>query len=109
MHLLMDSPDDAVVTPPLFMAFDCLYVRGRDVRAESLKDRRKRLEDEIDGSPIVPARRLPDDGLEAWELVLERGYEGLVAKAAMAPYRSTTRWSKVKVRREGRFLMGGIV
>ncbi len=61
MHLLMNPPADATVTPPVFMAFDCLYVRGRDVRAEPLKDRRKRLEDEIDGSPILPARRLPDD------------------------------------------------
>jgi bifunctional non-homologous end joining protein LigD len=109
MHLLMDSPDDAVVTPPVFMAFDCLYVRGRDVRAEPLKDRRKRLEDGIDGSPILPARRLPDDGLAAWKRVQARGYEGLVAKDPMAPYRSTTRWWKVKVRREGRFLIGGIV
>jgi bifunctional non-homologous end joining protein LigD len=109
MHLLMDPADDAVVTPPVFMAFDCLYVRGRDVRAEPLKDRRKRLEDELEGSAILPARRLPDDGLEAWALVQERGYEGLVAKDAMAPYRSTTRWSKVKVRREARFVIGGIV
>jgi hypothetical protein len=27
-----------------------------------------------------PVRRLAPDGLEAWQLVLERGYEGYVAK-----------------------------
>jgi ATP-dependent DNA ligase len=41
-------------------------------------------------------------------VVLERGYEGLVVKDTMAPYRPTTRWWKVKVRREGRFLIGGM-
>jgi bifunctional non-homologous end joining protein LigD len=108
MHLLMDPPDDAVVTPPVFMAFDCLYVRGPDVRAEPLKDRRKRLEDEIDGSSILAARRLPEDGLQAWALVQARGYEGLVAKNAPAPYGSSIRWWKLKVRWEGRFVIGGI-
>jgi ATP-dependent DNA ligase len=91
------------------MAFDCLYLRGRDVRTEPLKDRRKRLEDEIAGSTILPARRLPDDGLEAWAQAQARGYEGLIGKAEMAPYSSATRWYKVKVRCEGRFHVGGMV
>jgi len=73
IHLLMDPPEGAVITPPVFMAFDCLYSRGRDLRALPLKDRRKVMEEEIDGSPILPARRLPENGLEAWELVQERG------------------------------------
>jgi bifunctional non-homologous end joining protein LigD len=59
-------------------------------------------------SPILPARRLPDDGLEAWRVVQERGYEGLVAKDAMAPYRPTTRWWKVKVRHEACVPIGGV-
>jgi hypothetical protein len=29
---------------------------------------------------VLPVRRLPDDGLEAWAIVQARGYEGLVAK-----------------------------
>src|SRR2546428_13332649 len=56
------------------------------------QDRRKLLDDELDGSPILPARRLPEDGLEAWRVVQERGYEELVAKDGMAPYRPSTRW-----------------
>jgi ATP-dependent DNA ligase len=54
MHFLMDPPAEALVTPPVFTAFDCLYTRRRDIRAEPLKDRRKRLEDETAGSPILP-------------------------------------------------------
>ena len=43
-------------------------------------------------------RRLAPDGLEAWAQVVERGYEGLVAKDAASAYESgrTTRWLKVK-------------
>jgi bifunctional non-homologous end joining protein LigD len=108
MHLLMDPPADAVVTPPTFIAFDCLFSRGRDVRSWPLKDRRKVMEDEIDGSAVLPARRLPEDGLEAWQLVQARGYDGLIAKQAMAPYGAGTRWWKWKVRHEARVLVGGI-
>ena len=71
IHLLMDPPEGAVITPPVFMAFDCLYSRGRDLRTLPLKDRRKVMEEEeIDGSPILPARRLPENGLEAWRAAL---------------------------------------
>jgi ATP-dependent DNA ligase len=78
------------------MAFDSVDTRAKDVREWPLKDRRKVLEDEVDGSPILPARRLPEDGLEAWQVVQDRGYEGLVAKEEMAPYRPATWWWKVK-------------
>jgi bifunctional non-homologous end joining protein LigD len=107
-HFLMEPPADQAITPPVFMAFDCLYVRARDIRPWPLRDRRKVMEDEIDGSPVLPAHRLPEDGLEAWELVKQRGYEGLVAKNERAPYGLNTRWWKVKVRHENRFVVGGI-
>ena len=38
-------------------------------------------EDVVAGSALIfPVRRLAPDGLEAWKLVVERGYEGCVAK-----------------------------
>lgn len=45
----------------------------------------------------VPARRLAVNGLKAWRPVLDRGYEGLVAKDESSPYRSgrTLSWLKV--------------
>lgn len=60
---------------------------------------------------IFAARRLPDNGLAAWAVVKERGYEGLVAKDAESVYRGgpTRSWVKVKIRREGRFIVGGVV
>ena len=67
------------------------------------------MEYEIDGSAVLSARRRPDDGLEAWALVQQRGYEGSIAKGPMAPCGRATRWWKVKVRHEGRFPIGGVV
>ena len=48
---------------------------------------------------LLPARRLAHDGLKAWAQVVERGYEGLVAKDPASPYRGgrTLAWLKVKV------------
>jgi hypothetical protein len=44
-------------------------------------------------------RRLAADGLQAWAQVIERGYEGYVAKDEASAYEggATKRWLKVKV------------
>ena len=67
-------PTDEPATPPTLIAFDCLYARGKDLRARPLRVRRDVLEDLVDGQPplVLPARRLAADGLEAWAQVLER-------------------------------------
>jgi len=63
------------------MAFDLLYQDRRDLTGPPLRDRRARLEDVVANNDLVfPVRRLAPDGLEAWRQVIERGYEGLVAK-----------------------------
>lgn len=87
-HLLGGSVSDEPCTPPVFMAFDCLYVHGPDVRGLPLHRRRLMLQQEVAGAELVyAARRLPDNGLGAWAVVKERGYEGLVAKDAESSYR----------------------
>lgn len=95
-------PEDAASTPPIYMAFDCLYLEGRDRRALSLRERRAELERvvENDHTLIFPSRRLATNGLEAWAQVLERTYEGLVAKDESSPYRGgrTLSWIKVRQR-----------
>jgi bifunctional non-homologous end joining protein LigD len=90
-----------VATPPLFMAFDCLYHRGQDLRPRPLATRRNVLENVLDDQDLVlPVRRLADNGLKAWQQVLERGYEGLLAKDPASPYVGgrTLKWLKVKQR-----------
>jgi hypothetical protein len=49
--------------------------------------RRNVIEDILDEQDLVlPVRRLADDGLKAWQEVVEKGYEGLVAKDPQSPY-----------------------
>src|SRR5437899_847652 len=93
----------AVVTPPIYIAFDCVYASGRDLRDHPLGARREVLECMIgDQNLLFPARRLPAHGLAAWAEVQRRGYEGLVAKDESSVYRSgrTRAWLKVKLREE---------
>ena len=93
-------PKEEPATPPTLIAFDCLYTRGKDLRNRPLRVRRNVLEELVEGHDLVlPARRLADDGLEAWAQVVERGYEGLVGKDEASHYREgrTLSWLKVKV------------
>jgi len=93
------SPPD-LSTPPLFMVFDCLQARGKDLRTQPLYVRRNVVEDVLDEQEMVlPVRRLADDGLKAWQQVLQRGYKGMVAKDPASPSRGgrTLAWLKVKV------------
>jgi bifunctional non-homologous end joining protein LigD len=94
------EPDRAVVaSPPVYMAFDLLYRDGRDLSARPLARRRVGLEGVVAGSELVfPVRRLAPDGLAAWQQVVERGYEGYVAKDEASAYDggATRRWLKVK-------------
>jgi bifunctional non-homologous end joining protein LigD len=96
-------PEDVASTPPIYMAFDCLYLEGRDLRPLSLDERRAELEAvvENDRTLIFPARRLAANGLDAWAQAVAAGYEGMVAKDEASPYRGgrTLSWLKVKVPR----------
>jgi len=76
---LRARPTDETATPPIFMAFNCLWANGHDLRTQALHARRDQLEQMVEGQDLLlPARRLADDALKAWQQVVESGYEGLV-------------------------------
>ena len=57
------SPADHLATPPIYMAFDCLHLRGKDLRERPLHVRRNALEGVLEGQDLVlPARRFGEDG-----------------------------------------------
>ncbi|MDQ5857820.1 MAG: non-homologous end-joining DNA ligase [Acidobacteriota bacterium] len=94
----------------VYAVFDCLYRNGRDLRNEPLPVRRVELEAAIgDVERLFPSRRLDADGLKAYRTAKRRGYEGLVAKDASAPYVEgrSAKWLKVKVHQEEEFVIGG--
>jgi bifunctional non-homologous end joining protein LigD len=96
----------------VFIVFDCLYARGRDLTREPLAERRRVLEREIRESAVLRlARRLAGDGLAAFEEARRSGLEGIIAKDARSTYAAGTRspvWRKVKVRQEDEFVIGGV-
>lgn len=97
-------------SPHVYAVFDCLYRKGRDLRGEPLSVRRKALEAAIGGgNHLFPSRRLDADGIRAYKTAQRRGYEGLVAKDAAAPYVEgrSTKWLKVKVHQEEEFVVAG--
>jgi bifunctional non-homologous end joining protein LigD len=96
---------------PVYVVFDVLAARGRDLRSRPLAERRAVLEKEVTSAgPLRLARRLADDGLKAFEAARKRGLEGIVAKDASSTYETGKRslaWRKVKVRAEEEFVIGG--
>ncbi len=96
---------------PVYVVFDVLYARGRDLRRLPFAERRAILEKEVrPGGPLRLARRLASDGFKAFEAARERGLEGIVAKDAASAYETGKRspaWRKVKVRAEEEFVIGG--
>jgi ATP-dependent DNA ligase len=80
----------------------CLWLDEGDLRAQTLHVRRKRLEHVLGRAPAVllPVRRLSDEGLKAWQQVIDHGYERMVAKDPQSPYVAgrTLKWLKVKQR-----------
>jgi bifunctional non-homologous end joining protein LigD len=98
-------------SPPVYIAFDCLHARGRDLTGEPLEARRLVLEAEVREGPWLQiARRLADDGLRAFAEARRRGLEGVIGKDPRSPYAPGVRspaWCKVKVRAEEEFVVGG--
>ena len=93
-----------------YAVFDCLYRNGSDFRPRPLSERRKALEEVIqDSREIFVSRRLAGNGLDAYKIAKERGFEGIVAKDNSAPYveRRSTSWLKVKVHQEEEFVIAG--
>jgi bifunctional non-homologous end joining protein LigD len=93
-----------------YAVFDCLYENGRDLRREPLSARRPILENAIRGAGVLLAsRRLPDDGLVAFEHARRHAFEGIVAKDNSSPYIEgrSKKWLKIKVHQEDEFVIGG--
>ena len=110
-QLLQRRGDDDAATAPVFVVFDCLYARGRDLRGRPLSERRAVLERELrEHRALRLARRLAGDGFKAFAAAQRRGLEGVIAKDATSLYVPGTRsplWRKVKVRAEEEFVIGG--
>jgi bifunctional non-homologous end joining protein LigD len=96
-------------TPVAFAAFDVLF-DGAEVIDEPWELRRRRLELLALAPPYVVSHVVPGDPTGLWELVQERGIEGIVAKRLGSVYRPGERspdWRKITRFRQVRAVVGG--
>jgi DNA ligase D-like protein (predicted ligase) len=96
--------------PVYLYLFDILWLDGRDVRDLPLRGRKRQLRDALKfGGPLrlVPHRN--GDGVAYFEEACRKGWEGLIAKRADSPYRSTRSkdWLKFKCAQGQELVVGG--
>jgi bifunctional non-homologous end joining protein LigD len=107
-QLLQRTSSDAV-----FVAFDILYLNGKDLRREPLSARRALLEKVLGAAAkkgvLRISQRLAADGLVAYKIAARKGLEGMIAKDLSSTYSESrsNQWLKVKVHQEDEFVIGG--
>ena len=75
----------------ILYAFDLLHLDGKDLRQETLFERRallKRLVGDDADNRIQFSEEFNGDGAALFKACAERALEGIVSKHALAPYRS---------------------
>ncbi|MBI1886202.1 MAG: DNA ligase D [Chloroflexi bacterium] len=97
--------------PVLYYVFDLLYLNGYDLRGVTAERRRALLD-----QTLVPSERVKFveefgvDGEAAYQIALEHGLEGVVAKRRDSVYESGKRsrlWLKAKATQSDEFVVGG--
>jgi bifunctional non-homologous end joining protein LigD len=81
-----------------YAAFDLLWLNGKDLRAQPLRKRKRRLEQLIPANNSTLSRVLAveEHGRELFEAAQRLDLEGIVAKRRADPYSPQTVWYKVK-------------
>jgi bifunctional non-homologous end joining protein LigD len=97
-------------TPISYYVFDVLYIDGYDVRKLPLTTRKNILQLVVKGNEIVRFSDSFDDGEGLYELMQEKGWEGIVAKRKESIYIENDRsnnWLKFSVKKMDEFVIGG--
>ena len=82
---------------PSYVAFDLLWLNGKDLRQLPLRERRKRLGELIpeDSDVLRSVVTVNERGNDFFRHVQEFDLEGLVAKRLADPYTDETAWMKI--------------
>lgn len=90
---LRKNPQSAI-----FMAFDLLYLQGKDLCNSPLEDRRKLLQDLIYGQKLIGFSPDYQDGLKLFQALSSSGWEGVMAKkkgSFYLPGKRSRDWLKI--------------
>jgi hypothetical protein len=74
----------------VMVAFDMLYLNGRDLRRVPLVDRKALLKPVIAGTAIEHSEHFEIGGAELYRRACKAGLEGIVSKVGSSPYAATT-------------------
>ena len=84
--------------PPYFYAFDLMWIDGEDLRPLPLVERKERLNALVPAQPsfVHYVDHLAENGTALFDHVCTMDLEGIVAKPAASPYKTTVPWHKIK-------------
>ncbi|WP_373323021.1 non-homologous end-joining DNA ligase [Desulforamulus aquiferis] len=87
--------------PAIFIAFDILYVAGRDVTRLTVTERKEILERIVEQGPeLIISQSVIGSGVQFFKQVTKSGLEGVMAKRIDSPYLPGKRsgyWKKIRV------------
>lgn len=104
------SPAQVAAVPVVFYLFDLIWFDGYDLSALPLLARKSVLHRAIAvADPIRVSEHLAEEGEIAFRAACEKGWEGLIAKRASAPYTHgrSNDWLKFKCVNEQEFVVVG--
>jgi bifunctional non-homologous end joining protein LigD len=97
--------------PTLYYVFDILWHNGEDLTGKTIMDRRSFLERALKPREGVQlGSYVEDEGKALFNLMKEKGMEGIIAKRKDSIYRPgkrTSDWLKIKARLQQEFVVGG--
>jgi bifunctional non-homologous end joining protein LigD len=82
----------------VYIAFDILWLKGKDLREMPFYERRKILEEfarDTDQGCIRSAFGIKSRGIDLFNAACEQDLEGIVAKRVASPYSRRTEWLKI--------------
>jgi len=100
-------------TPLIYYLFDAMVLDSRDLRGQTLEERRRLLEEkvlELLAEPIRSSPVLPGSLDQLIDAVKEQGLEGLVGKRRDSRYEPGERsgaWMKMRINQGQEFVIGG--
>jgi DNA ligase D-like protein (predicted ligase) len=110
LGVIRPAADLLAEVPAYYYLFDVLWAGGRDVRPAPLLERKKILRGLLSfGGPLRFTEHRDTEGEAYYREACAKGWEGLIAKRADAPYRAgrTKDWLKFKCESGQEFVIGG--